>query len=750
MGVRRCIESMYPRARRASKHDAGSSKNREHEGERSIGMAASPVSIQAISRPEPSTPSWFGEVVLLVEYLRKHGTLTKLSEGIRFARKRFGRYEVIDFLAVLFGYAISGERTLEDFYERLQPFAIPFMALFERDRLPSRSAFSRFLAALTEEPVEALRTLFLDDLLSRSLTPDKQTGGLVDRVGNTWMVFDIDGTREAARQRALPQTDGLPPAFRRLDDVCAPGYRGRKRGEVVRTRTTVSQAHSYQWLGSFGNRGNGRYREELRKGLAVIGRYLAVPQFSQERTLLRLDGQYGNGAVLSDLAGFAFVTRGKDYRLLDHPLIQARLHLPPDQFQQRPESQMVRSLYDCPEIPVGPDGKLYRVVVATHPEGSKKSPIGITRKGIAYELFFTNLPQHAFTACDVVELYLHRGAFEPILSDEDKEQDPDRWCSHSAWGQEAWHVISQWTWNLKLELGHQLKPQPLRTTEFAPALPPLSPHSAPASGYAPPEVGSAWKAGRFAGQDFTLQPDGTLRCPADQKLTPHEQRREADGSPAISCMELASAVVVPVFCGSSASGRAVTPRSHARSACCCIRFVSVLHHFSGKIGPAENIGVPVSRSCGINVSTCACCLPLLHHPPRTRSSPGRSVRTRASHGLNGSPAMRVRKLLSKSRSRCLASQQTLPPHSVSRRLNFELPRRSDPCSRASWLLRVNPYGFVSRLGLTSSSLLPCLLSILSVWLDLPDSPAQFCMTFAYSSMINFPTNSLRIAWALVS
>jgi hypothetical protein len=173
-------------------------------------MAASPVSIQAISRPEPSTPSWLGEVVLLVEYLRKHGILTKLSEGIRFARKRFGRYEVIDFLAMLFGYAISGERTLEEFYERLQPFAVPFMALFERDRLPARSTLSRFLVALTEEPVETLRTLFLDDLLARPLTPDKQTGGLVDRVGNTWMVFDIDGTREAARQRALPQTEDLP------------------------------------------------------------------------------------------------------------------------------------------------------------------------------------------------------------------------------------------------------------------------------------------------------------------------------------------------------------------------------------------------------------------------------------------------------------------------------------------------------------------------------------------------------------
>lgn len=37
-------------------------------------------------------------------------------------------------------------------------------------------------------------------------------------------------------------------------------------------------------------------------------------------------------------------------------------------------------------------------------------------------------------------------------------------------------------------------------------------------------------AGRFSRQDFVLQPEGTLRCPADQKLHPHEQRREADGS----------------------------------------------------------------------------------------------------------------------------------------------------------------------------------------------------------------------------
>ena len=493
--------------------------------------------IQTSSESVPSPPSWFGEVVLMAAHLRKHGVLDKISERVRFARRRFGRYEVIDFLAVLFGYAISGERTLEGFYAQLQPFAVPFMALFERDHLPARSTLSRFLAALTAEPVEALRTLFLDDLLSRPLTDERQSGGLLDRAGSEWMVFDVDGTREAARQRALPQTEDLPPVFRRLDEVCAPGYTGRKRGQVVRTRTVVSQAHSFQWLGSFGNRGNGRYRTELRQGLSAISRYLAAHQLPTEGALLRLDGQYGTGTVLADLAGFAYVTRGKEYSVLDHPQVQARLHLPPDQSQQRPESQLARSLYDCPAVPIGSEGVACRVVVATHPAGKKKSSVGITRDGIVYELFFSNLPQQAFTACDVVELYLHRGAFEPVLADEDQELDPDRWCSHSAWGQEAWQIVSQWVWNLRLELGHRLSPTPLRTTEFAPAIPPSSepvatcpPSSPPTAGYGPPAPATSWKTGRFTGTDFPLQPDGTLRCPAGQPLHLQERRQEAGGS----------------------------------------------------------------------------------------------------------------------------------------------------------------------------------------------------------------------------
>jgi hypothetical protein len=45
----------------------------------------------------------FEEVVLLAAHLRKQGVLTKIDEGVHFARRRFGRYEIIDFVAVLAG-----------------------------------------------------------------------------------------------------------------------------------------------------------------------------------------------------------------------------------------------------------------------------------------------------------------------------------------------------------------------------------------------------------------------------------------------------------------------------------------------------------------------------------------------------------------------------------------------------------------------------------------------------------------------
>ncbi len=191
---------------------------------------------------------------------------------------------------------------------------------------------------------------------------------------------------------------GLP--HRAAYALCVPPfYTGRKRGEVVRTRTTVLQAHTHQWLASFGNPGNGRYREELRRAVAAIQAYAKAHDVPQERVLLRLDRQYGTGAVLVDLAGFSYVTRGKDYRLLDRAEVQARLHLPADQQLTHPESGICRALYDCPDQSLGKTGKRVRIIVATHPAGTTKSRVGVTRSGVVYELFLTDLRKTRLHGC---------------------------------------------------------------------------------------------------------------------------------------------------------------------------------------------------------------------------------------------------------------------------------------------------------------------------------------------------------------
>ncbi len=150
-------------------------------------IADSSVIIQTSAQSVPSTPSWLGEVTLIAHFLRCQGVLSSIEEQVRFARRRFGHYEVIDFVAVLIGYAISSEHTLEAFYERVLPFATAFMALFGRNHLPVRSTLSRFLAALDQAPVEALRELFLKDLLARPQGRSEKTGGLWDRQGAYWL-----------------------------------------------------------------------------------------------------------------------------------------------------------------------------------------------------------------------------------------------------------------------------------------------------------------------------------------------------------------------------------------------------------------------------------------------------------------------------------------------------------------------------------------------------------------------------------
>ena len=243
-------------------------------------IAPSAVRLQTSPQSVPSIPSWFGEVALIAHHLTAHGLLEAVAQQVRFARRRFGHYETIDFVAILIGYALSGEATLETFYDRLSP-----------------------------------------------------------------IIADLDQI------------------------------------------------------------------------------------------------------------GLGYVTRGRDYDLLDLPQMQARLVAQPDQETTHAESGICRTLFDCPHVLLTPTGLRTRLIVATHPATSINAPVGTTRDGRVSELFYTALPPGAFAPSDVLALYFHRGAFETVLFDEDTEQDPDRWCSHTACGQEFWQILSPWVAELATGIG---------------------------------------------------------------------------------------------------------------------------------------------------------------------------------------------------------------------------------------------------------------------------------------------------------
>src|SRR6266567_680846 len=360
----------------------------------------------------PSVPVWFAEVVILARHLATTGLLEAFADQVHLRRGRFGTYESIDFLALLVGYAISGERTLSDFFECVAPFETAFMALFGRSSLPHRSSLSRFLADVDRPCLEAFRTLF-EQRFAQGWTKTS-IGGIFDRQGRRYIVFDVDATRQAARQRALPCDPTLPAARRRLDAVCAPGYRGRKRGEVVRTRTTALQMHTRQWVGTYAGKGNGDYRGELASALRAITAYLKHFAFPPELALVRLDGQYGDATVITQLilAGVYSVPRGRGYLLLEHPQIQRVLAHPPTASVTRMNSGEIVELFDGGWLELGEGLPHVRVIVARHPAPppDKKVTVGKRVGQWVYELFLTTLAAEGFLVEDVLDLYHGRGA----------------------------------------------------------------------------------------------------------------------------------------------------------------------------------------------------------------------------------------------------------------------------------------------------------------------------------------------------
>ena len=112
-------------------------------------------------------------VVMIARHLATKGLFEAFARaGFAWYEDASGADDPIDFLALLIGYAISGERRLPDFFGRVEPFEAAFMALFGRRCLPHRSSLSRFLAAVDRPCLEAFRTLFEQQTFAEGWTAE--------------------------------------------------------------------------------------------------------------------------------------------------------------------------------------------------------------------------------------------------------------------------------------------------------------------------------------------------------------------------------------------------------------------------------------------------------------------------------------------------------------------------------------------------------------------------------------------------
>ncbi|MBN8564994.1 MAG: hypothetical protein J0L70_31275 [Leptolyngbya sp. UWPOB_LEPTO1] len=391
-----------------------------------------------------------------------------LQQQVKVSRGRMGQYEVCDFVLLLLAYAISGVETLKEFFVQLASVESVVLSVWQRQQCPVASTVSRFLSAIEGPSVEQLRTLFEADLLEHGFDCD-HNGGLLDRTGERYWVFDVDGTHQVAQQRSVTQQENYPSVRRRSQAAVRPGYLGRKRGEGIRTRSAVSQAHTTEWLGTFESAGNGTPGPDLDRACEVIQHYLQHYSLSGSKAIVRLDGFYGTPQFVNRMQHhqLGYLLRCRDYSLLKQPAIQARLAQLQAQAWFHPESHTVRDVFDLGFVQDALAGYTcpVRLLVVRTPYDPKRKPrVGKRVKEWVYELFITGHSQGGLSGTDLLSLYYGRGGFEKVLGDEDHEQPCDRWCSWHPPGQKFWQILNQWVWNWRLWMGNANDPQSVRQT----------------------------------------------------------------------------------------------------------------------------------------------------------------------------------------------------------------------------------------------------------------------------------------------
>lgn len=423
----------------------------------------------------------------------------------------------------------------------------------------------------------------MSDLIQR--LPGTALQGLVDHRGRSWLVFDIDPTHMTTLEHPDSADPARPPVRHPRAQVAAPGYPGRKRADAIRSRMTVLLSHAQMWALTFAQPGNGQRTPAVERACDTIARIRDRLPGPRRACVVRADGEFGMVPSIAIVVQHElhYLIRCKDYRgIFAQPAVQAALQTGSTRQMGSLDSPVTRELFDVPQVAWrNADGRVVlqaRVLITRSPlpPGMTKPAVGHLHEGFAYEVFVTDLPAEAFSAAEIVSLYLGRGLLEKTLADEDRELPTDRWVTDHGPGQDLFQVLCQWVWNQRIALGASLldtplprvtrydvpvtpcdpmplssvpdgRPaaatadpaaptgtEPVKTTAHAAATDPVEPVRAEATDATPTEPVTSTaapipSAERFGPSAFVRDPQGEVQCPAGHRMHRVESRMRSDG-----------------------------------------------------------------------------------------------------------------------------------------------------------------------------------------------------------------------------
>ena len=426
-------------------------------------------------------PRTFTEYAVFVDLLRDCGVLDWLQSEV--LGRRAGSYELVDvvlFFSAMFTSA-ARDTSIGDFAEQSAEYGHELAAIGGRNRWMTQSTVSRALAAVTRESA----VLVADKLLA-AITDRVQRSelclksGYRDGAGARITVLHWDGTVEATRQRALPESDGLPAAIRLSDSLSEPGYSGRKRGEVIFSRSIASDATTGAWLHVDLCAGNGSPGDQL--AAAVVAAIAFAAAGPEQPCVVVCDGVSGglpqSRAVLA--GGLHILTRCSDYDRLKTPaasnVFATTGWLPVEDSMSGPKREAI-DLGSCQIA-----GKKVRVIASRfRTKAGKQRGVGHTVGGWRYELFYCDLPVSGWAANDLVTLYYGRTAIENRFMAEDRELNLSRVFSFEGAGQLLACSIGMAIWGLRLLTGISAVPDAVPQRPSRPR-PPRPEPEAPVAG----------------------------------------------------------------------------------------------------------------------------------------------------------------------------------------------------------------------------------------------------------------------------